>query len=110
MDSKFSYRFSQRATDDLNDIVSYIAGNLSNQKAASDFVDTLQAAIDDLRAFPESSPHVSNEYLPDMDIRKKSVDNYILYYLPDYTEKVILILRIIYGRRNMDEIIRQLNI
>ena len=40
MESKYQYRLSQKAEADLDGIVSYIAVELSNPQAASDFVDT----------------------------------------------------------------------
>jgi len=109
MESKFGYQLTQKANADIDDIVSYLAMTLSNPKSASDFVDKLQAAIEEIRMFPASSPQVSNEYMPNLDVRKKLIGSYIMYYLPDYTKKLIFILRIIYGRRNMDEILRQLD-
>ncbi len=50
-----------------------------------------------------------NEFVPNGEIRKKLAGNYIMYYLPDFAEKVIFILRIVYGRRNTDEILRWMN-
>ena len=41
MESKYQYRLSQKAEADLDGIVSYIAVELSNPQAASDFVDKL---------------------------------------------------------------------
>ena len=70
----------------------------------------LQEIIEEARSFPESGSPVVNEFVPNMGIRKKLVDNYIMYYLPDSAEKMIFVLRIIYGRRNIDEILRQLNL
>lgn len=110
MESKWGYRLTQKADADLDDIVGYIAVELANPKAASDFMDKLQGAIEEVRSFPESGSLVSNEFVPNMEIRKKLVDNYIMYYLPDSDKKMIFILRIVYGRRNMDEILRQMNV
>lgn len=109
MESKWGYRLTEKADADLDDIVRYIAVDLANPKAASDFVDKLQSAIEEARSFPESGSLVVNEYLPDTEVRKKLVGNYILYYLPDFAEKMIFVLRIVYGRRNMDEILRQIS-
>lgn len=109
MESKWGYRLTEKADADLDDIVRYIAVDLANPKAASDFVDKLQSAIEETRSFPESGSLVVNEYLPDTEVRKKLVGNYILYYLPDFAEKMIFVLRIVYGRRNMDEILRQIS-
>lgn len=109
MGSKWGYQLTQKADADLDDIVGYITVQLANPKAASDLVDRLQEAIEEARAFPESGSLVSNEYLPITAVRKKLVGNYIMYYLPDPAEKMIFVLRIVYGRRNMDEILRQID-
>jgi len=39
MESKWGYQLTQKADADLDDIVGYIAIELANPKAASDFVD-----------------------------------------------------------------------
>ena len=72
-------------------------------------MEKLQKAIDEARMFPESGAPVENEYLPYTGIRKKLIGNYILYYLPQMSSKTITVLRILYGKRNIDEIIRQLD-
>lgn len=41
---------------------------------------------------------------------KKLVGNYIIYYLLDIGENIIYILRIVYGKRNLDEILKKLDI
>ncbi len=110
MESKWGYQLTQKADADLDDIVGYIAVELANPKAASDFVDKLQGAIDEARSFPESGSSVVNEFVPNTEVRKKLVGNYIMYYLSDSAEKMIFVLRIVYGRRNMDEILRQMNV
>ena len=110
MASKFRYRLTKRAESDLDGIVSYIAVELANSQAASDFVDKLQDNIEEAIVFPESGSLVDNEFLQVENARKKLVGNYIMYYLPDTEEKVIYILRIVYGKRNMDEILKKLDI
>lgn len=109
MASKYGYHLTQKADADLDDIIGYITIELANPKAASDFLDKLQETIEETRVFPESGSLVSNEYLPVTGVRKKMVGNYIMYYLPDSTQKIISILRIIYGRRSMDEILKQID-
>ena len=99
-------------TDDdvLDGIVSYIAVELSNPQAASDFVDKLGKVIDEIRSFPESGSYVNNEFLSDTEIRKKLIGSYIMYYLPVKEEKMIYVVRIVYGKRNMEEILRELDL
>ena len=110
MASKLGYRLTQKAESDLDGIVLYIAIELSNPQAASDFVDKLQDNIEEARNFPESGSLVYNEFLQVENVWKKLVGNYTMYYLPDAAEKIIYILRIIYSKRNMDEILKKLDV
>lgn len=71
MQSKFRYKLTQKADAALDDIVNYIAAELANPKAASDFVDKLQIAIEEALSFPESGALVVNEFLSDKKVRKK---------------------------------------
>ena len=63
MASKFGYRLTKRAESDLDGIVSYIAIDLANLQAASDFVDKLLYNIEEARVFPENGSLVDNEFL-----------------------------------------------
>ena len=110
MESKFQYRLTEKAAADLDEIVSYIAVKLSNRQAASDFVDKLQKSIDAICALPQSGTPVDNDFLADIHLRKKLIGNYTMYYLAKPTEKIIYIVRIVYAKRNMDEILRQINL
>ena len=110
MASKFGCQLTKRAESDLDRIVSYIAVELANPQAASDFVDKLKDNIDEARAFPESGSLVDNEFLQVENLRKKLIGNYIMYYLPDMREKIIYILRIVYGKQNITEIHIKLDI
>ena len=108
--SEFGYRLTQKAESDLDGIVSYIAVELSNPPAASDFVNKLQENIEEARNFPESGSLIYNDFLQAENVRKKLVGHYIMYYLPDTGEKIIYILRIVYSKRNMDEILKELDV
>ncbi len=108
MASDYRYRFTLRARDDLDEIVRYMTGSLANPAAAAAFLDRVQAVIDEVRRFPESGPAVENEFLPGVTVRKKLAGHYVLYYLPDAETETITILRILYARRDLNEIIRSL--
>ena len=51
-----------------------------------------------------------DEFLQVENVRRKLVGNYIMYYLPDMGEQITYILRIVYGKRNMDAILKKLDI
>ena len=109
MDSEYRYFLLQKAAEDLENSVSYIAVSLSNPQAAAAFRQKVQNAIAEACRFPESGAPVENEFVPQEGIRKKLVGNYAVYYLPKHEEKTIYVLRVIYARRNPDEIYRELN-
>ncbi len=110
MASKFGYRLTKKAESDLDGILAYITVELANPQAASDFFNNLQNNIEEVREFPESGLLVQNEFLQTENVRKKLVGNYIMYYLLNMEEKIIYILRIVYGKRNMNEILKELDI
>lgn len=110
MASKYQYRLSQKAADDLDGIVSYIASELSNPQAAADFLSRLEKVIDEIRSFPESGAPVNNEFLSNTKLRKKTVGSYLLDYLSVPETETVYIVRIVYGKRNMEEILRQLDL
>ena len=43
------------------------------------------------------------------DHSEKVVGNYLLYYRADKERKTVWLLRIVYGRRDMDEVLKHIN-
>lgn len=110
MASEFGYFLTRRAEGDLDEILSYLPVQLSAPKAAADFLEKLQGAIREACAFPESSAPVDNAFLPNGTVRKKLVGSDMLYYFPDREDERIYILRVLYGRRNLDELLREMDL
>lgn len=110
MEYKFTYKLTEKAQNDLDEIIGYIAIELCNPSAASDFMNKLSKCIEETRLFPESGTLVDNEFISFTHIRKKFIGNYIIYYKADMDEHIIYIVRIVYGKRSMNEILVELNI
>ena len=106
MESKYSYRFTKKAEQDLDEILNYISVDLVNPAAAQNLGRKIFEKIDMIRMFSDSGALVDNEFLADKTVRKLSVDNYVIYYKTYYEEKAISIIRIVYGKRNLDEILK----
>lgn len=106
MDSKYSYNFTEKAERDFDEILRYISFDLANPIAAQNLGRKIFEKIDIVRSFPESCAIVENEFLSDKTVRKLLVDNYIIYYKANHDKKIITIIRIVYGKRNLDEIIK----
>lgn len=87
MDCKYSYRFSWKAEQDLDEILRYISVDLVNPTAAQKLGRKVFEKIDMVRVFPDSGASVDNEFLSDKAVRKLSVDNYVIYYKAHHDEK-----------------------
>ena len=106
MASEYSYFFTEKAEQDLDEILRYISLDLANPIAARNFGKKLFEKIDLIRAFPLVCPIVDNEFISGKDVRKLFIDNYVVYYEALADKQIIYILRIVFGKRNMDEIIK----
>ena len=109
MDCEYHFALTQRAKQDVRQNVGYIRNELGNEKAAGMLMNELDKCIERLCIFPESGKLVFDEYLPGIHVRRKIVGKYILFYQVLKEEKVIRILRIVYGRRDMDEELKHVN-
>lgn len=102
MASKYGYCFAQKAAGDVTGIIDYLAEELGNPGAAASFKKNLGECIGTLRQFPQSGSLVRNRCLWKQGIRKKMIGEYVLFYFPDDKKQMVEILRVIYGRRDMD--------
>lgn len=96
----YDFRFTEKASVDLDEILHYISVELDNSFAASAFMEKLEQIIDEIRLFPKCGSLVDNELIAVKDIRKVPISNYMLYYRLDNSEECFIILRIIYGKRD----------
>lgn len=106
MASEYSYKFTERAEQDFDEILNYITEELKNPNAAVKLGRKIFEHIEAVCVYPETGMLVDNEYLSDKQVRRILVDNYIVYYKPIAAEETIYILRIVYGYRNLDTIVR----
>lgn len=107
MGFEYSYRFTEKAEQDLDEILQYISVDLANPIAAGHLGRKIFEKLDTIQAFPNSNAYVDNEFLPDKAIRKSVVDNYVIYYKVHHMEKIISIIRIVYGKRKLDDIFKK---
>ena len=81
---KYGYVLTEIAEADIDDTFEYIAEELSNPDAASGFADELEKKIDE-------------------------ICNYICYYIVDDEERNIVILRLVYGKRDQCKILKSIS-
>ena len=106
---KYGYVLTEIAEADIDETFEYIAEELSNPDAPSGFADELEKKIDEICKTPNSGRLVENEHLKRNDVRRFLVDNYICYYIVDDEERNIVILRLVYGKRDQDKILKSIS-
>ena len=108
MASEYAFRFTQKAVADLEELFRAVGQELANPAAAAGLGRKIFKCIDDLCAFPRAGKPVENDFLSDRAVRCLPIEHYLLFYKSDPASRTLFILRIVYGRRSLDEIFREL--
>ena len=98
--STYSVHISELAEGDLKEIGSYIAKELLEPTIALKLVDKIGDAALSLEEMPQRNALVADERLSTSGIRKQLVDNYIIFYVISEEKKTVMVIRILYGRRD----------
>ena len=102
----YKLEYLPTALNDMVGIVNYISAELKNPIAAKRLSEEFIKAAESLTDFPYSNP-VYNPLRPlKNEYRKTVVDNYIMFYWVDETNKVITIARVIYGKRDYGKFLK----
>ena len=99
----YKISFSPEAVDELKEIKRYIKDELCNEQAAKNTVAKILKKIKILSDFPESGSSLSVIIGFDADYRYLICDNYIAFYRIE--NKNVLMVRILYGKRNYMQIL-----
>ena len=101
--SRFSYDLSPLAESDLDEIINYIAMELSAPQAASRLIDNIQSAVERICDHPFSCPLLKDKILREKGYRLLIVQNFNIFYL--VKDQTIVVRRILYGRRNYERLL-----
>ena len=99
----FNVVTSMQAEEDLRGIFEYIAFELLSPENAGKQLERLEKQILSLDEMPERFPRYGKEPWYSRGLRFASIDNYIVFYIPDIEEQTVTILRVMYSGRNMEE-------
>lgn len=94
---------TERAVQDLDGILGYIATSLANPTAAAAFADAVETCYANLESMPLLYEQCRDLRLHALGYRKAVIKNYILIYRVDEKEKIVYVLRFFYGRQNYAE-------
>lgn len=104
-----SFYYSKPAQNDLDGIIDCIVRCLENPSAAANFLDELSDKIGTICNFPKSCPVVENVFLQRKDVRKALVGSYVVFFCFDEAKRCVVILRIVYGQRDLEGILKSLD-
>ena len=106
MTEAYRVRYSPAAREDLKGIYSYIADSLKESGTAARQTDRIRKAIRSLDTMPERHRVVEWEPWASLGMRRIPADKYVIYYLVDKKGHTVTVVRIFYGGRNVEEIIK----
>ena len=92
----YSVSISSQADKDIRAIYEYIALTLMSPENANAQLSRLEDRINKLDNLPKRYPKYKN------DIRFMPVDNYLVFYSVEDKSKSVSVLRVMYGKRNIE--------
>ncbi len=101
----YQIRYTPLAYADLDSIDSYIAETLANPTAADHLMEKMERSIDRLKDFPYIGSEVGDAYLAAKGYRKLVADNYIVFHLISEDRRTVLIMRVVHGAREYQNLL-----
>ena len=105
---RFEVELTERADRDLRNIFLYIAIDLSSPENAEKQVKRLWNAILSLDELPERYRRYEDEPWYSRGMRVLPLDNFVILYIPYLEEKIVRIVTVMYGGRNIGEQLKEL--
>lgn len=99
----YEVNITPQASNDLRGIYEYIAFTLRSSQNAAGQLDRLEKNIEALEQMPERYRVYDKEPWRSRNLRVLSVDNYLVFYIPNREDGVVTILRVMYAGRNIDK-------
>ena len=104
MSIQYSVTYSNEALEDLREIYTYIAEELLVPEIAKDQIHRILRGVRALNTMPSRFKRVDWEPLQPMGIHQMPVNNYVVFYLVNEQSHCVMISRIYYGGRNIEDL------
>lgn len=103
----YSVEITVQAERDLRGIYEYIANELQSPQAAAAQFSRLEENICALDQMPDRYRRYDREPWPGRGWRILPVDHYCVFYMPDHDRKVVYITRVLYGGRDIENVLAE---
>jgi toxin ParE1/3/4 len=104
MNDTYSVIYSPEAMDDLREIYLYIAFTLNVPDTAKKQINRIRKEIRSLDFMPSRYSLVDWEPWNNIGMHKVPVDNFVVYYTVDDSDRTVTVIRIFYGGRDVKNI------
>jgi len=105
--NSWSVVYTGQAEQDLRDIYEYIAFSLLKPDTGKNQLRRIMAAVAGLSKMPLRHRLYDKEPWHSKGLRVLQVDNYLTFYLPVETRNTVVVIRIMYGGRNIETQLQQ---
>ena len=102
---KYDVIYTKRAFGELQGIRDYIESTLLAPDAAQNIADKIMTAIEQLDEMPYKFPLYEKEPWRGRGLRKISVENFTVFYMPVEKQAQVAVISIMYGGRNIAELL-----
>lgn len=96
---------TDKAEDQLRDIIYYIADDSGNVDIALKYLDKIEEAVNRLKQFPNSGSIPRYSILKKQDYRVIIVEKHLIFYKVNEENKAVIIYAIVDGRREYQNLI-----
>ena len=103
----YSVNITDLAEEDILATVKYISNALKNPIAANNLLDEIEKHEKKLEEMPNIYPFVNDEYLSQKGIKYVIIKNYLLFFTIDENNKIVNVIRFLYGRMNWQIILKK---
>jgi len=102
----YSLIITDIAEEDILNTVKYIADVLKAPTAANNLLDEIESRQEILEKTPNIYPIVPDEYLAQKGLKFTMIKNYLMFYTIDEEQKIVTVIRFLYGRKNWKNILK----
>lgn len=102
---KYKILRTDKAEDQLREIIFYIADDSGNVDIALGYLDKVETAINRLRDFPESGSIPRYSIIKKQGYRVLIVERHLVFYKINEKDKLVIIYAIVDGRREYRNLI-----
>ena len=103
----YSLIITDVAEEDILNTVKYIVDVLKAPTAANNLLDEIERHEEILENTPNIYPLVPDEYLAQKGLKFTIIKNYLMFYTIDENEKIVTVIRFLYGRRDWKNILKE---